>query len=140
MSVLHARRCRYCREPVGPLRPATVDHYVPKWVLRAYRDKFAKPRNRFGGKWVTACRPCNFQKGLMPAAAFVRARLNPVALKLEYERWSRICVLVGQGQVEEHRALIYAEFSRPLPEHFPIGDKPVILAPSSHVQADWVKG
>lgn len=139
MPPVHAKRCRYCREPVGPSRPATWDHFVPRWVLRAYPARFTNHAK--GANKVTACRPCNLLKGLVPAAEFVAVRLFPEKQRESYLRWARICLAVNQGQVEEHRELIYAEFSRPLPEHFPIGDRAVILAPAEREQqADWVKG
>ena len=83
----------------------------------------------------------------MPAAIFVSIRLEPPrVIKAERSKWDRIAALFAQMHYEEANVhplaeFIVQEFTRPLPEHFPIGDKAVTLAPAGDTPAtDWVKG
>jgi hypothetical protein len=124
----HTRLCRYCRLPVSPTLLPSKDHVIPRWVLRAYPERFDVHRNN-----VTACRPCNSAKGSVPAAIFVRVRLDPVALGVENRRWDRICQQVRDGAKEEHRELVYAEYGRPIPEHFVPGTRAIEVRPGNRV-------
>lgn len=131
----HAKRCRYCRVPLLPGVKPTMDHVVPKWVLRYYSERFKRNTRYRSANLVTACITCNNGKGPMPAAIFVKVRLHPVALERERVRWGIVAAQVRRGDRWTHQDLVYAEFGRPIPPHFATGQKRIEIragAEASH--------
>ena len=121
----HAKRCRYCRVPLRLGVASTVDHVVPKWVLRYYSERFKRNARDRLANLVTACLACNHGKGAMPAPLFVEIRLDQPRLEFERNRWSWIAAEVRRGGRRAYLDLVYAEFGRPIPPHFPVGDKKI---------------
>lgn len=140
-----AKLCRYCRKELKG--GGTVDHVVPKWVMRlGYWRKFAgghpnlwHQRNR-----VSACHPCNRRKGSMPAAIFVRVRLEGAAvIKPTRSYWDHIAAtmaLVSKSAALEHPLAegIITAFSEPIPLHFPTAR--VTIGATVVSGADYVRG
>lgn len=154
MSPVYAKHCRYCRRELTTEKGATIDHVIPRWVMRLFTHKpFAKPRKGFHQRnRVTACHGCNRRKGSMPVTIFLSLRLdNTGLLKKERSRWDRISnelqkfardSLGGRLAIPDHplAPMVLAEFLKPIPEHFVTGTRPISVKYAEGQGPDFVRG
>ncbi len=120
----HAKLCRYCRRDLKG--GGTVDHVVPKWVIRLFLRQIGGTPHWHVRNRVTACGSCNRRKGSMPAAVFLAIHLEQShVLKAARSRWDRIAAemaTVEKRDADAHplAVLIVEEYSRRIPDHFPV--------------------
>lgn len=86
--------CAYCTRVLTSHFHVTVDHVIPRWVTRAFRDDFPPgPHN-----YVKACQSCNKLKGGMPLAVFIRHRYNSSERKRHEKYWAGVIHRIGSGR------------------------------------------
>lgn len=145
MSVRHARlgNCLWCGN-VPPHVKKTIDHLVPRWVLRAFPHYFNAilAYNTF-----TACKSCNEKRGPMPAALFASARSDAGAIAKSTIYWHAVAQLCNIGKTTEFKEHVLDAFCAMIPDESGLRDprvgvwpyKIVKLCSRAPSKEEWIK-
>jgi hypothetical protein len=86
--------CAYCEREFDSRFDVTIDHVVPKWVMRALPDVRdhvqASKSNR-----AKTCAGCNGLKGSMPLSTFLQFRHDPRKLRAYRLHWDHMATMAS---------------------------------------------
>lgn len=148
---IRSNLCIWCGQ-LPPRNKTTTEHFIPRWVLRAFSTPFPPDHN-----CLTACLSCNNKRGAMPPALFAsvrKAHSDTGALAKAHTYWSGVASMfsdsysrLGPPLLTGFREYVLSDFCALIPKETGIydhrsdtwPDKIKALCPRSPSQEEWIE-